>query len=367
MSNSNSTSFDRIQPLFPKSLMNMNPRKFIKATGNEVISLDKNELPYEIDEHAKEIIIEKLKKTSWNRYPSAYYPILERKIAHYSGVNRENIVIGTGAAPLIEMLFNLFSRKNLIIAHPSFSLFEFLCKAYGINYQTWKLDQSLQYNHAFFPELNTGSVIVLASPNNPTGTVIKAELLSSLLNLYPDSLFIVDEVYSEFCNKTLEGLINEYSNLILVRSFSKALGLAGARIGYLVSSEPITKQLKKIVLPFVLNHFSEIVLETILSTENILQDIKSKINRVVEDRDYMVNRINEKGIQSGIVSYQSEANFILVKFTDEQYYKKSCEALEKENINILRLSHISALKQTMRISIGTPEENEKVLKCLLNC
>src|SRR6056297_1560389 len=128
MNNPKSLSSNRIKQLFPESLIYMNSRHVPSEADNQFTFLDKNELPYEIERETKQKIVEQLNNTSWNRYPSAFYPELEKQIADYAGVEKDNIVIGTGAAKLIEMLFNLFARKNLIIAHPSFSLFEFLCR-----------------------------------------------------------------------------------------------------------------------------------------------------------------------------------------------------------------------------------------------
>jgi len=365
MDNQKTLSSDRIQQLFPESLIKMKNRCLPSEVDEQFTCLDKNELPYEIERETKQKIIEQLNNTSWNRYPSAFYPELERQIADYAGVEKDNIVIGTGAAKLLEMLFNLFARKNLIIAHPSFSLFEFLCKAYGINYKTWELDQNLEYTVDNLSEVEEDSVVVIASPNNPTGTIIKEEQLHYLLRKYSSSLFIVDEVYSEFCSYTLESLIKQYSNLILVRSFSKAFGLAGARIGYLICSEQISEQLKKVTLPFVLNHFSEIVLNTILKDSNILTDIKNKIRQVVQDRDKMFYAIRNNN-DTKISVYDSHANFLLVRFSEEEHFKNALTALQNKNIKILDLSHIPSLPYSMRISIGTPNENDMVLNCLLN-
>ena len=296
---------------------------------------------------------------------SAFYPDLEKQIAGYAGVEKDNIVIGSGAAPLIEMLFNLFARKNLILAHPSFSAFEFLCKAYGIRYKRWGLDLNMDYNIANLPEIDQDSIVVLASPNNPTGTSIKEELLSYLLDKYSDTLFIVDEVYAEFSDKTLERLIKQYSNLILIRSFSKAFGLAGVRIGYLICPEQISRQLKKVILPFVLNHFSEIALKTILSDNDVLSDIRSKISKVVQERDKMVDAIRNKK-HASMSAFKSHANFLLVKFFKEKQFQNALEALQNNNIKVLNLSHIPDLSCSMRITTGTPDENEKMLNCLLN-
>jgi len=365
MDNLQSLSSDRIKQLFPESLINMRNRCVSSETNDQFTFLDKNELPYEIEGEIKQKIIEQLNNTSWNRYPSAFYPELEKQIADYAGVGTDNIVIGTGAAKLLEMLFNLFARKNLVIARPSFSLFELLSRAYGINYKNWELDQNREYTIDTLPEVREDSVVVFASPNNPTGTVVREELLHYLLGNYPNSLFIVDEVYSEFCNYTLERLIDQYSNLILVRSFSKAFGLAGARIGYLICSEQISEQLKKVTLPFVLNHFSEIALTTILKDSKILTDIKNKIRQVIQARDKMFYAIRNEN-DTKISVYESHANFLLVRFSEEERFKNALIALQNKNIKILDLSHITSLPYSMRISIGRPNENDMVLNCLLN-
>ncbi len=162
-----------IKRFFPDTLLDMDNRQLQHNLEKEVIQLDKNELPYEISPAVKKQIIDKLKATNWNRYPSPYFPGLENLIAEYAGVKNSNIVLGIGAGQLINMLFNFFGNKRIIIAHPSFSLFEFLCRAYGFTHYKWKLDEQFQYSTSTFPDIQGEAVVVLASPNNPTGTVIE--------------------------------------------------------------------------------------------------------------------------------------------------------------------------------------------------
>jgi histidinol-phosphate aminotransferase len=358
---------DHLQSFFPETLIDMGERDLPSNIDEQVIQLDKNELPYEIGTEIKEQILNELKLTNWNRYPSPYYPVLESYIAKYAGVNSDSIVLGIGAGHLIDMLFNLFGRKNLVIAHPSFSLFEFLCRAYGIQYKKWKLDEQFNYTASTLPTLNNQTVVVLASPNNPTGTLIKKDLLESLLKENPQTLFVVDEVYSEFSQMTNKELLKDYSNLILIRSFSKAFGLAGVRAGYLISSKSIAKHLRKIVLPFVLNHYSEITLKTILTNEDILNNILGKINQVRQERNRIYNELKALEVKKGFSVYPSHANFLLIRFQDKQKLYNYLFELSKKQIHVLNLSHVQELENSIRITIGKPVENDKVLDCLLRC
>lgn len=364
---SDSNTNKLIRTFFPETLIDTGSRDLPKDADEQAIQLDKNELPYEISSGAKEQIIDKLKNTNWNRYPSPYYPGIESQLANYAGVEKSNIVLGIGAAQLITMLFNLLARKNLIITYPSFSLFEYLCRTYGINFQRWKLDENFEYNAGNLPPLRKETVIILASPNNPTGTLIRKTLLESLLKENPETFFIVDEVYSEFSNCTNKELLKSHSNLILIRSFSKAFGLAGVRAGYLLCSTQIAKQLRKLVLPFVLNHYSEITLKTILTSKTITFDILDKINKVSSERDRIYKELKNLETTTDFQVFPSHSNFLLLKFLDETKFSRYLSRLEEQHIRVMNLSHLEELKNSIRLTIGKPEENDKALKCLKGC
>jgi histidinol-phosphate aminotransferase len=356
-----------IKKFFPGTLVEMDNRQLQKKVNEEVIQLDKNELPYEVNPEVKKQIIDKLKSINWNRYPSPYFPELEELIADYSGVNNSNIVLGIGAGQLINMLFNFFGNKKLIITHPSFSLFEFLCRAYDFNYLRWNLDKDLQYSASNFPAIAEEAVVVLASPNNPTGTIINKDLLRELLKDNPDKIFLLDEVYAEFSKVSHKDLLKYYPNLIIIRSFSKAFGLAGVRAGYLICAEPVALQLRKIVLPFVLNHFSEITLKTVLKNSDIRQDITNKIQKVTRERDRLYKELKAHEKNAGFTIYPSNSNFLLLKFQNKSRFKQYLAHLQEKNIQVLDLSSVEGLDHAMRITIGRPEENNKVIECVKKC
>ncbi len=150
----------------------------------------------------------------------------------------------------------------MAIAQPSFVVYEDWFRKAGITYETWRLDSHFEYDLALLPQGKL-DMIVAASPNNPTGCYLSHENVEALLQAHPDTIVVLDEAYFEFVAKPYAHLLKRYPQLILVRTFSKALGLAGLRFGYAVGHPMLMAQIRKMRLPFLLNAWTRITVEEV--------------------------------------------------------------------------------------------------------
>jgi histidinol-phosphate/aromatic aminotransferase/cobyric acid decarboxylase-like protein len=196
---------------------------------------------------------------SWNQYPHPFADDVTALVAGYAQVPADGVLTGPGTNHLITLLMSTLTRAmkgKLVIARPSFPLYESHARGEGIAYETWDLDENLEYSLNKLPHMPTGSILIFASPNNPVGNVLEKKDLATLCAQHPQSLIIADEAYFEFADESYTSLLEEHSNLLLLRTCSKTLGAAGLRLGYMLGAAPLIAELKKMRLPYLLNIFT---------------------------------------------------------------------------------------------------------------
>ena len=181
----------------------------------------------------------------------------------------------------ISVLLNLFSTRDvdtkLVLPRPSFPLFEGHCRYQNIPYKTWNLNKNFEYKLENLPELSAGSCVFIASPNNPVGNTLPQKDLITLLKNHPDSFFVMDEAYWEFAEENTLPLLAEHSNLLVMRTFSKAMGSAGLRFSYVVTNKAFCAQIKKLTLPFIVNKFTSVALTHALKNQNFMDSIQKNV------------------------------------------------------------------------------------------
>ncbi len=338
----------------------------VPQTDDIEIQLSRNELPYDLPEEIKSELYGDLNQRNWNRYPSSSNTELEEKVAEYAKVSREKVVLGAGSAHLLTSLMNYFAinKYQLILAEPSFSLFEYHCKSYGIEYQTWPLDSEYEYTAKTLPATGKKSAVILASPNNPTGTVISKTLLETLLKQHSETIFIVDEVYFEFHKESAVDLIDNHDNLIVVRSLSKAMGIAGLRIGYLITNEQLAKLIRKLIIPFALNYFSVAFTLTTLPQDKFRKLLEQQLSTIASEKKKLCSLLKSKEELFGFKLFEGKANFVLLKFERQDVRQQFLESFRIRKIGVLDLSMFPKMENSVRISIGSPEENKLAINCI---
>lgn len=353
-----------INHFFNEILQNANTR-IIPTRGSNKIVLDKNEQSTDVESSLKQRVLDSLMKANWNRYPAADYKDIETKIAEYCGLTPEHIVLSAGSASIITTLLDYFSlnQKQIVIAQPSYSLFDYHCKTYNIPYTPWHLTDNLEFDYENMPELNEQSVLIITSPNNPTGNTIDLDRLEWLLSSYPQSCIILDAVYSEFNNYDVTPLVDKYQNLIVLRSFSKAFPIAGLRLGYLCANPSMASIIKKLILQFSITHFSLIFAKEMLFDIEFMQNSKNRVREIVQERDALKVRIEDRFDQEMVKVFPSQGNFLLIRIFEDELFAKVLKTLNDFGIKVLNTSNFSKLNNTIRVSIGTPDENEEFYTC----
>jgi len=310
--------------------------------GNYRIWLDKNENPFDVPTEIKEEIFEELKNVPFNRYPHITADPLRERIAEFLGFEKENVIVGNGSDELISLLLKLFEGDHIVISSPTFGMYDFFAKLEGIDLVDVPLDERFKLQNVEDYAENAKAIFI-CSPNNPTGNTQEGEKIISVLET--GAPVILDEAYIEFAEGSNVDLINEYDNLIVLRTFSKAFGLAGIRVGYAVGSEEIINYLLRIKPPFSLNVISMKIAELMLDHYDV---IKQNINYIIKERERIYKEFKE-------YAYPSEANFLLMRLN-------AYEFLLERGIVVRKLG--GRLDGHIRVTIGKKEENDELIKAL---
>jgi histidinol-phosphate aminotransferase len=328
--------------------------------------LDKNEQSDDVDFALKERVLERLLHANWNRYPTSDYQDIESKIAEYCELQPENVVLSAGSASLITTLLDYFAlnNKKIHITQPSYSLFDYHCKTYNIPYQPWLLTPELEYDYDNLPNLDADSVLIITTPNNPVGNTMDLGNLELLLQTNPHSFIIVDAVYCEFCSKDFTPLIKKYENLIVLRSFSKAFPIAGLRLGYLCASPGTAAIVKKLILQFSITHFSLIFAREILFDAEFMENARARVQQIIDEREIMFHRLRSNFDPCVLKVFPSAGNFLLIRIFDDSAFESLMADFARNGIKILNTSAFPLLRNTFRVSIGTPHENEVFFQSL---
>jgi histidinol-phosphate aminotransferase len=230
-----------------------------------------------------------------------------------------NIFVGNGSDEIIHLIMLAFINKGDVVAypHPSFAMYSVYSKIAGAVEIPVRLREDYNYDVDSFIkviEKYQPKLVFLCNPNNPTGSVIEREDIIKIIQK-SNGIVVVDEAYFEFYGNTIVDAINEFENLIVLRTLSKAFGLAGLRVGYAVANENILKYLNLVKSPYNINSLSQIIALKVLRTDVL----KERINYILEERKRL---IKELGKIPGVKVYPSKTNFILVKFKDADYVYK---------------------------------------------
>lgn len=326
---------------------------------DRVIKLASNENPYGPSPRAIASLEEY--KNEISRYPIGDSLYLRRKIAAHHNVSPDNILCGAGSDEVIQLLYMAFLDRGLhaMSYSPSFSEYELLAKSLKASCVWVKGNDDFTVNFDnILNSINENTrFIMLANPNNPTGTAFSHDDFSAFLKKVPETVLVVlDEAYIEFADTDITmpdvlSLMKEHDNLMTMRTFSKAYGLASIRVGYLIAHKDLIALLNRIRPPFNVSSAAQIMAEAALSDQAYIKDVVSKNDN---ERKYLYSEFEKMGLSF----VKSHANFILVHVGDG---KSTFDKLLKRGI-IARFLGDESLKEYIRVSIGTHEENEAFIK-----
>ncbi len=320
------------------------------------VILNANESPYEAPQELITYMQEKVKTLLVNRYPDTDSVNLVEAISKAYNVNTENVVCGVGSDELIDCILAsaLETNDKVIMPYPSFSMYGQFTQLNSGRLIKVTLNEEFEYDTDALKQAiieNQPKVVFLCNPNNPTGCILRPDEIKEILEI-SKGIVIVDEAYAEFSEENISMIsyINDYSNLIVLKTFSKAYGLAGARIGYGLASKDLIDLINTVKPPYNVNIFSQEIATWAMEHKEIF------INRA---KEIVGNRKElEKGLKSlGIKTYNTQSNFIWMILPDGVF-----EKLNEKKIYIRKMMVDD--KVYYRINSGTTEENAILLEAL---
>lgn len=325
------------------------------------IKLNQNENPWDAPLKIREETLRRLEGLRWSRYPDFVPERLHERLAGHSGWTSDGIVAGNGSNELIQALLivSVGERKRVLISEPTFALYRQISTILGAEVISVPLTADLGYdvralNDAI--ELSQPEVIIICSPNNPTGCLMSRPDLVSLLKV-ANGWVVVDEAYFEFSGETAVPLLEQYANLIVLRTFSKAMAMAGLRVGYLLAAPELVREISKAVLPYNLNVISQTAAEVAIETYKT--ELKPLVSLIRTERDRV---FIELGRIPGLIPIPSRANFVLVRSAVPPH--RIYNELLRRHILIRDVSNYPMLQDCFRVSVGTPEENDLLIAAL---
>lgn len=316
------------------------------------IALDKNEIPWSLNDRVEEALIKRIRTMELNRYPDSDCAELKAAISRYTAIDTVSIGIGNGSDELISVVLQTFIEPGDTIAvqNPTFSMYKIYGTICGARIWEYNLDCNFEMKLEEFIgclQKEKPKLVFLCNPNNPTGRRLELPELEQILKEV-DSIVIVDEAYFEFSGLTAAGLLSEYDNLIILRTFSKAFGLAGLRVGYMLACPSIINYVDRIRSPFNVNAFAQVAAEEILKN---IDTVTERIEIIKSERERLTKLLIKL---EDLQCFESWSNFILIR---SKYAGKINKRLQEAGVHIKGFSG-PMLKDCLRVTVGSPAEND---------
>ena len=321
-------------------------RDEFKNFDNEMVFLDANENPFE---------------NGVNRYPDPQQISVKKELYDLKGVSVNHILLGNGSDEVLDLIFRAFcepKQDNIITLPPTYGMYKVLANINNVEDNEVFLTTNFEPNvDEILKVANTNSkLLFLCSPNNPTGNSFSNESVEKLLKSF-NGLVVIDEAYIDFSSqKSWLERLSEFPNLIITQTLSKAYGMAGIRLGICYASEEIIVVLNKIKPPYNVNELTQQRALRRILTKN---KVKNEIEKILEQRDKLIAKLKLISFIEKV--YPTDANFVLVKVDDAT--KRYGQLIEK-GIVIRNRTTQPLCKNTLRLTVGTKNENVKLINAL---
>ncbi|APG59476.1 histidinol-phosphate transaminase [Christiangramia salexigens] len=321
-------------------------RDEFKTEGKEMIFLDANENPF---------------NSGLNRYPDPQQSKLKQRLSQKKDIGTDKILLGNGSDEVLDLIFRAFCEPgmdNIISLPPTYGMYKVLADINNIE------NREVLLNHDFEPDVTAilnqvnprTKLIFLCSPNNPSANSFEKEKILEILNNFK-GIVVIDEAYIDFSEeKSWISELKNYPNLIVTQTFSKALGMAGIRLGILYASSEIIQILNKIKPPYNVNQLTQDKAEEILDS---FDSIKSRVTEIVSERKVLSKALLQVEFITKI--YKSDANFLLIEVDDAN---RRYDQLLKKGIVVRNRSKQPLCKNCLRMTVGTKEENSRLINAL---
>lgn len=327
------------------------------------VKLDQNESAEDFPDHLKAIVLQRLAAAEWNRYPELHAEKLCEAIGHHEQWSTAGTVVATGSNVLIALLIQLAALDGRVVTvKPNFALYGLDARLLGAQLSEVPLreDFSVDFDAVLAALDEPGKdkaaptgVIYIPRPHAPTGSCCSLEDLERLAHASGDWLLVIDEAYHQFTETSAAELAKRFDHVILLRTFSKAWGLAGIRLGYALTSPNVAKQLRKLAPPFGASVMQTVCAQVALENPGYMYE---RVRKVIEERERMTAAIGEHP-EWRLAS--SHANFLLIRTGDAP---KAFADLLAQGVLVRRQDSQAGLAGCIRVTVGTRAENDGFLK-----
>ncbi|MEE3632925.1 histidinol-phosphate transaminase [Pseudomonas sp. AL 58] len=323
----------------------------------KLVKLNTNENPYGPSPKALEAMRAEL-NDNLRLYPDPNSDLLKQAVAEYYGVQGNQVFLGNGSDEVLAHIFHGLFQHDAPLLFPdiSYSFYPVYCGLYGIPYEAVALDEQFQIRVEDYQRANAG--IIFPNPNAPTGCLLALDAIEQLLKANPDSVVVVDEAYIDFGGQTAISLVGRYPNLLVTQTLSKSRSLAGLRVGLAVGHPDLIEALERIK-----NSFNSYPLDrmAIVGAAAAFQDkayFDETCRKVIDSREHLVAELTARGFEV----LPSAANFIFARHPEQD--AADLAARLREQGVIVRHFKQARIAQFLRITIGTPEQNQALLDAL---
>jgi histidinol-phosphate aminotransferase len=331
------------------------PKDTYALEEDEIIKLDNNENFFIPREVYTEIWRELTEDLDPRLYPVNEREELTNALSEYIGLPPEDFVIGNGGDQIIEVVIRAFVKgsERVLSVSPTFSMYRILMEAQGNAYDSVPLGDGFELDSDdLLPAVTSDTVLCfLCSPNNPMGNQFDRESIMNIVKEF-EGIVVIDEAYVEFASYSVKDAVEEYENLVVVRTLSKAFGLAGLRVGYAIACPEIASAMQRILLPY---NVSAVSLRLAANVVEQRERFLPAIDRIKDERCRLAVRYDA---MNGVKAFNSEANFFLVETE-----KDVSTELQANSIFVRRVA-IPDHGHCQRISVGLPEMNDRFLNVL---
>ncbi len=314
-------------------------------TGSARVFLDANENPFDLPFH---------------RYPDPHQQAIKTKLAAFKGVRPDQIFLGNGSDEPIDLVIRMTctpGKDNLITLDPTYGMYQVSAAVNDTEVRKATLTPDFQIDLKAIRELTDehSKLLFLCSPNNPSGNTLDPALLEEVIRSFP-GLVVLDEAYADFSNESFLGRLDEFENLIILQTFSKAWGMAGLRVGLAFASPLLIGYLDKIKPPYNINQVSQ---ELVYAALDKRDEVMARVEVLKKERD----RLRESLVIHPLVKkvYPSDANFLLIRFDKT---RELFAYLLENGIIVRDRSTQTHCEGCLRITVGTPAENDVLLEAI---
>ncbi|MCE4564295.1 histidinol-phosphate transaminase [Maribellus sp. CM-23] len=339
-----------LNKLLRKNILNLKPYSSARDeyTGEAMVFLDANENPF---------------NEPYNRYPDPLQRVVKEKISKLKNIDSSNIFLGNGSDEPIDLLIRAFCEPgvdNIVSIDPTYGMYQVAAEISDVKLKKVSLTAEYELDaEAILAATDSNTkLIFLCSPNNPTANSLNKESILKVVKLF-NGLVILDEAYIDFApGKTLLNELTDYPNLVILQTFSKAWGMAGIRLGMAFASVEIVSVLNKIKYPYNLNILTQ---QKALELLEQNEQVEAWVKLLIDEREKMAEKL--KALPFVVKVFPSDANFLLVKMHDA---RGIYQYLVDEGIIVRDRSKVYLCDDSLRITIGSKEENKILRKTLKN-